>query len=73
MEIEILSKREREVALLVSEGMTNKEIAALLNVSQRRVGAIIFKIKEKLVLNSKVEIGIAVYEFQKSLEFEAVK
>ncbi|MGN7313410.1 helix-turn-helix domain-containing protein [Alkalicoccobacillus gibsonii] len=74
MVIDSLSRREMDVGLLVSEGLTNKEIAAELGVSQRRVGAIILRIKEKLFLNSKVEIGITLYQFREAerLELEAI-
>lgn len=56
-----LSTREREVAILVSKGMKDVEIAKALYISRRRVGELIASIKEKWEIKSRVEIGIGVY------------
>lgn len=63
MEIKQLSNREREVAVLVAKGKKDVEIAKLLYISRRRVGELIFNIKEKWEITSRVEIGIGVYYF----------
>jgi DNA-binding NarL/FixJ family response regulator len=63
MEMKPLSNRERDVAVLVAKGKKDVEIAKLLFISRRRVGEIIFNIKEKWGITSRVEIGIGAYMF----------
>lgn len=63
MAIKQLSNRERDVAVLVAKGKKDVEIAKILFISRRRVGELIFNIKEKWGLTSRVEIGIGVYYF----------
>lgn len=57
----LLSDRELEVAALVAEGLKDVEISKRLFISRRRVGEIIFSIKRKLNITSRVQIGIAAY------------
>ncbi|MDX8361510.1 helix-turn-helix transcriptional regulator [Cytobacillus sp. IB215316] len=57
-----LTEREKEVAILISRGMKDVEIAYSLFISRRRVGVIIASIKEKWGIRSRVEIGIGVYK-----------
>ena len=61
MNFKLLSEREKEVAILVARGKKDVEIARALFISRRRVGEIIFQIKEKWAINSRVEIGIGVF------------
>jgi DNA-binding NarL/FixJ family response regulator len=53
---ELLSEREREIFQLIAEAKTNKEIAALLNVSPSTVETHRAHIMEKLDLHSAAEI-----------------
>jgi DNA-binding NarL/FixJ family response regulator len=53
---ERLSPRQREVLQLVAEGRANKEIAALLNVSEKTVDFHKSCIKRELMLNSTAEL-----------------
>jgi DNA-binding NarL/FixJ family response regulator len=53
---EALSEREREIFQLIAEARTNKEIAALLNVSPSTVETHRAHIMEKLDLHSAAEI-----------------
>ena len=53
---ETLSEREREIFQLIAEAKTNKEIAALLNVSPSTVETHRAHIMEKLDLHSAAEI-----------------
>nr|WP_047150426.1 LuxR C-terminal-related transcriptional regulator [Aneurinibacillus tyrosinisolvens] len=57
----LLSNREKEVAILIAKGYTDVEIARKLFISRRRVGEIIFAIKSKYQVGSRVKIGIMVY------------
>ena len=54
---ELLTTREREVAMLVAAGLTNKDIAARLVVSKRTVDAHVEHILGKLGYNSRVQVA----------------
>jgi len=48
-----LTNREREISLLVVDGLTNKEIAAGLSISENTVKTQLKRIFEKLGVNSR--------------------
>lgn len=52
-----LSRREREVAELVSQGLTNREIAGQLFLSERTIEGHIAKIAAKVGVRSRVQIA----------------
>jgi predicted ATPase/DNA-binding CsgD family transcriptional regulator len=52
-----LSRREREVAGLVSEGLSNREIASRLFLSERTIETHVSNILDHLAVNSRVEIA----------------
>ena len=54
--IDLLSSREREVLQMIAEGKTNKEIAAVLNLSVYTIEAHRGRIMEKLNLHSTGEL-----------------
>jgi two-component system, NarL family, response regulator DevR len=64
-EEEILSEREREVLQLVAQGLTNKEIAYRLNITEKTARNHISHILEKLNLSRRTEA--AAYAVQKKL------
>lgn len=53
-----LSTREREIATLVRDGMTNTEIAHALYVSRRTVESHLRRVFHKLDLSSRVELAL---------------
>lgn len=53
-----LTRREREVALLVARELTNREIAGELYVSERTVTTHVHRILEKLGLHSRTQISV---------------
>ena len=57
-----LSPRESEVAALVAQGYKDVEISKKLFISRRRVGEIIFSIKQKSNIHSRVQVGILAYK-----------
>ena len=52
-----MTKRERQVIELISEGHTNKEIAQKLHLSTYTVKSHVHNILEKLALNTRVQIA----------------
>jgi DNA-binding CsgD family transcriptional regulator len=52
-----LTKREREVATLVTEGLTNRQIAERLVISERTVESHVERVMEKLSKRSRAEIA----------------
>ncbi len=56
--LEQLSQREQEIALMVAEGMSNKDIAQKKFISLRTVKAHLTSIYEKTNLRSRLELGV---------------
>lgn len=57
-----MTKREREVTVLIAEGLSNKDIAGRLNLSTYTVKSHIHNILEKMALHSRLEIAAHTYE-----------
>jgi DNA-binding CsgD family transcriptional regulator len=53
-----LTAREREVAALVAQGLTNRQIAARLVITERTAANHVEHILDKLELRSRVQIGV---------------
>ncbi len=54
----LLAQREDEIANLVAEGMTNREIAQKLGVAEHTVSNSLFGIYDKLGISSRVELAL---------------
>jgi two-component system, NarL family, nitrate/nitrite response regulator NarL len=67
----LLTKREDEVASLVAEGLTNREVANRLGLSEHTVSNYLFKIYEKLGLSRRVEFVL--YFFSRRAHNEATR
>jgi two-component system nitrate/nitrite response regulator NarL len=63
--LSLLGKREAEVADLVAEGLSNKEIAQKLGISEHTVSNYLFRIYTKLGLSSRVELVLYVMSKRK--------
>lgn len=63
-----LTRREREIALLVEQGHTNREIAALLYLSVRTVESHVYQARAKVGAESRTALGrlVAQWENQRS-------
>jgi DNA-binding NarL/FixJ family response regulator len=56
----LLSKQESKIARLISEGMSNREIAVHLGLSGHTVKNYLFKIFDKLGISNRVELALYV-------------
>ena len=61
-----LSVRERELMLLVAEGLSNKEVAGQLDISERTVETHLQSIFRKLGIRKRTRLAALVYKLQKS-------
>lgn len=52
-----LSRREREVVLLIASGLTNKEIGRRLYIAERTAEGHVERIRNKLGLRSRTEVA----------------
>jgi len=59
--LEELTQRERDIVRLVAQGLTNKEIAAQLFLSEGTVRNNIVTIMEKLDVKNRTQLGMAYY------------
>ena len=63
----ILSKREQDVVRCVAEGLSNREIAKRLKLTEHTVKNYLFRIFDKLGVSSRVGVVLYVFRFRKDL------
>jgi len=56
-----MTKREREVIGLISEGLSNKEISLRLHISTNTIKSHVHNIMEKLALHTRLEVANYTY------------
>ncbi len=56
--VPLLSRREKQVATMVVDGLTNQEIAGKLDVSAHTVKNHLFRIYEKLGISTRMELNL---------------
>jgi DNA-binding NarL/FixJ family response regulator len=61
----ILSKREQEVVGCVAEGLSNREIASRLKLTEHTVKNYLFRIFDKLGVSSRVEVVLYAFNLRK--------
>ena len=66
----LLSKQESKIARLISQGMTNREIAAHLGLSGHTVKNYLFKIFDKLGVSNRVELALYVASREDRIDLE---
>jgi DNA-binding NarL/FixJ family response regulator len=71
-EIQLLSNREKQVVNLLAEGLTNREIARELSLSEHTVKNYLFKIFDKVEVSSRVELVLFAMQCADQLEVPAV-
>jgi len=71
--MELLSKREAEVARLVAEGLTNRGIAVQLGLSEHTVRNYLFRIFDKLGVSTRVELVLYCFQEQQSRAASATR
>ncbi len=69
--LELLTKRQKDVARLVCEGLTNREISAQLGLSGHTVRNYLFQIFDKLGVSTRLELALCC--LHKKEETPAVK
>lgn len=60
----ILSKREQDVVHCVADGLSNREIAKRLNLTEHTVKNYLFRIFDKLGVSSRVEVVLYAFSHQ---------
>ena len=60
--VSLLSKREYQVAELVARGLSNKDVAKELVISQRTAEGHVAKIMDKLGVSSRAQVAVWVTE-----------
>ncbi|HVI06784.1 MAG TPA: response regulator transcription factor [Candidatus Binatia bacterium] len=63
----MLSKREQDVVRCVAEGLSNREIASQLGLTEHTVKNYLFRIFDKLGVSSRVEVVLYAFRFRKDL------
>jgi len=63
----LLAKREHEVANLVAEGLTNRDISKKLGLTEHTISNYLFRIYEKLGISSRVELVLYVLKQEQRL------
>jgi DNA-binding NarL/FixJ family response regulator len=63
----LLSKREQDVVRCVAEGLSNREIATALKLTEHTVKNYLFRIFDKLGVSSRVEVVLYVFRLRKSM------
>lgn len=69
---ELLSRREQEVVRCVAEGMSNREIAQRLGLTEHTVKNYLFRIFDKLGVSKRVEVVLYAYSLGNLPEFGSV-
>lgn len=64
--LELLTKREREVCIAASKGLSNKEIARALNITERTVKAHLSAVFETLKVKDRLHLALVLHGQQRN-------
>ncbi len=64
--VSILSKREQDVVRCVAEGLSNREIASRLSLTEHTVKNYLFRIFDKLGVSSRVEVVLYAFSLDRA-------
>jgi len=64
-----LSKREQDVVRCVADGMTNRQVADHLKLTEHTIKNYLFRIFDKLGVSSRVELVLSAYNMERSFSF----
>jgi DNA-binding NarL/FixJ family response regulator len=65
-DLSLLTKRERDVVLCVAEGLSNREIAHRLKLTEHTVKNYLFRVFDKLGVSSRVEVVLYAFKLARS-------
>jgi DNA-binding NarL/FixJ family response regulator len=65
-DLSLLTKRERDVVLCVAEGLSNREIAHRLKLTEHTVKNYLFRVFDKLGVSSRVEVVLYAFKLVRS-------
>jgi two-component system nitrate/nitrite response regulator NarL len=68
----LLSKREQDVVGCVAEGLSNREIAGRLNLTEHTVKNYLFRIFDKLGVSSRVEVVLYAFSLGRASDAQAM-
>ena len=66
----LLTSREEQVVALVSDGLSNRDVATELGLSEHTVKKYLFRIFEKLGISSRVELVLYAFHHSSSHQLE---
>jgi two-component system nitrate/nitrite response regulator NarL len=70
-DLSLLTKRERDVVLCVAEGLSNREIAQRLKLTEHTVKNYLFRVFDKLGVSSRVEVVLYAFKLVRSSKPDA--
>jgi DNA-binding NarL/FixJ family response regulator len=70
-DLSLLTKRERDVVLCVAEGLSNREIAHRLKLTEHTVKNYLFRVFDKLGVSSRVEVVLYAFKLVRSSKADA--
>lgn len=73
LELKRLSKREADVVNLLAEGLSNRDIARSLNLSENTIKNYLFRIFEKFGVSNRTELLLQAFRFPARARMELVR
>jgi DNA-binding NarL/FixJ family response regulator len=71
--LNLLTKREKDVVRLLTEGLTNRDIAGELNLSEHTIKNYLFRMFDKVGVSNRVELVLYAASSAKEAQFDGEK